>query len=79
MSCLAAGRVGTLIVDGNRHIPGVLHRASGMIESATRFDPRAEDVLDELAEMVLKMDGQVYVLEHEQMPTEMGIAAVFRY
>lgn len=75
----AVGRVGTLIVDANRHIPGVLHRASGMIEQANQFDPRAEDVLDDLAEMVLKMDGQVYVLPHEQMPTDAGLAAMYRY
>lgn len=75
----AVGRVGTLLVDANRYVPGVLHKTSGTIESATSHDPRAEDLLDDLAEMVLKMDGQVYVLEHEQMPTDAGIAAVFRY
>jgi formate dehydrogenase maturation protein FdhE len=75
----AHGRVGTLIVDANRHMPGVLHRDSGMIEQSMQFDPRAEDVLDDLAEMVLQMDGQVYVLPHEQMPTEAGVAAMFRY
>ena len=74
----AVGRIGTLLVDLNKHIPGVLHRASGTIEE-TQFDPRAEDVLDDLAEMVIKMDGQVYVLPHEQMPTEAGLAAVYRY
>jgi hypothetical protein len=75
----ANGRVGTLIVDANRHVPGVLDRASGMVEQANQFDRRTEDVLDDLAEMVLKMDGQVYVLPHEQMPTEAGVAALFRY
>jgi hypothetical protein len=75
----AVGRVGTLIVDANVHIPGVLDRRSGMIEQATKLDPRAEDLLDNLAEMVLKMDGEVYVLPHEQMPTDAGIAAMYRY
>jgi hypothetical protein len=29
--------------------------------------------------MVLKMDGQVYVLSHDQMPTDHGVAAMYRY
>jgi len=75
----ANGRVGTLLVDADQRIPGMLHRATGLIEMPQRHDGRTEDVLDDLAEMVLKMDGQVYVLPHDQMPTERGVAAVYRY
>jgi hypothetical protein len=75
----AMGRVGTLMVDADRRVPGVLHSFSGLIEQARALDPRAEDLLDDLAELVLKKDGQVYVLPHEQMPTDAGVAAVFRY
>ena len=51
----------------------------------TPLDPQpfslnvGDDVLDDLAEMVLKMDGQVYVLSSDQMPTDAGVAAVYRY
>jgi len=38
-----------------------------------------DDVLDDLAEMVLKMDGQVLVLPRENMPTDSGVAAIYRY
>jgi hypothetical protein len=78
----AAGRVGTLLIDEQTKIPGILDRASGTIESIEgRSDAHAhaDDVLDDLAEMVLQMDGQVYVIPHEQMPTDAGVAAVYRY
>jgi hypothetical protein len=75
----AVGRVGTLLVDSDAKIPGILNRASGLIEQAPMSNPRADDVLDDLAEMVLKMDGQVFVIPHTEMPTDQGIAAVYRY
>jgi hypothetical protein len=75
----AVGRVGTLLVDSGAKIPGILNRASGLIEQAPMSNPRADDLLDDLAEMVLKMDGQVIVLPHDQMPNDHGLAAIYRY
>jgi hypothetical protein len=75
----AIGRVGTLLVDSDVKVPGILHRDSGLLEQAAMSDPRADDVLDDLAEMVLKTDGQVFVVPHDQMPTDHGVAAVYRY
>src|SRR4029078_7973041 len=75
----AVGRIGTLMVDQSKHVPGVLHRANGTIDQETQLDPRTQDVLDDFEEIVIKMDGQFFVLPHEQMPTDAGIAAVYRY
>jgi len=75
----ANGRVGTLLVQANQHIPGKLLRHSGLIQPADRNQPAAEDVLDDLAEMVLRADGQVLVLPPENMPTDTGVAAIYRY
>ena len=76
----ALGRVGTLLIDEQATIPGVLHRASGLIESpAGRNDPKATDILDDLAEIVLLKDGQVFVIPHDSMPTDAGLAAMYRY
>jgi hypothetical protein len=75
----AVGRVGTLLVDSDAKLPGILHRDSGLIEQARLSNPRADDILDDLAEMVLRTDGQVFVLPHNQMPTDHGAAAVYRY
>jgi len=73
------GRVDTLLVQADAQIAGHLMRTDGFIEPAKLSDPYADDVLDDLAEMVLKMDGQVLVLPRENMPTDSGVAAIYRY
>ncbi|HSV12701.1 MAG TPA: hypothetical protein VLI90_00475 [Tepidisphaeraceae bacterium] len=75
----ADGRVGTLLVRADAQIPGMLSQNSGFIEQARPEDPRADDVLDDLTELVLKRDGQVLVLPPEAMPTDTGVAAIYRY
>lgn len=75
----ANGRVSALIVAENAHIPGRLDRTSGQIEAADLSEPDVDDVLDDLAEMVLRMDGQVIAVPPEMMPTDAGLAAIYRY
>jgi hypothetical protein len=38
-----------------------------------------DDLLDDMGELVIKMGGQVMVLPAEKMPSETGLAAIFRY
>ncbi|HEX2830637.1 MAG TPA: hypothetical protein VHP37_30140 [Burkholderiales bacterium] len=72
------GRVGTLIVEADRRIPG--HIDGKMPRRAVvRDDPAAGDILDDLAERVLKTGGQVIVAPLGSMPTDTGLAAIFRY
>ena len=75
----AVGRVGTLLVDSSRQVPGRLHRASGQIEAADIRNPNSGDLLEDLAEMVLRADGEVMVLPPEMMPNDTGLAAIYRY
>jgi hypothetical protein len=71
------GRVGTLLVEAERRIPG---SAEGHIPHRTDGDDFGEsDLLDDLAERVLKTGGQVIVAPQGSMPTATGLAAVFRY
>ena len=71
------GRVGTLLIEDNRRIPG--HVEGRMPRRADRDEPAAGDILDDLAERVLKTGGQVIVAPKASMPTDTGFAAVFRY
>ena len=71
------GRVGTLLVEADRRIPG--HVEGRMPRRADRDEPGAGDILDDLAERVLKTGGQVIVVPKGSMPTATGLAAVFRY
>ena len=73
------GRVGTLLVDGSRTIAGRVDLDSGKVNPGDINDPDTDDVLDDLAEMVLKTDGDVLVLPPDMMPSDAGLAAIYRY
>ena len=55
------------------------HVDGRMPRFADRDDPAAGDILDDLAERVLKTGGQVIAAPRASMPTDKGLAAVFRY
>jgi len=98
-----AGRVGILLVEDDRQIPGKIDPATGRIESdgladsTVRWDlrerqrkagqslpgdlsdPEVDDVLDDLAELVLRMKGDVVVVPAERMPSTTGAVAIYRY
>lgn len=74
-----AGRVGTLLVEANRLIPGKLDANSGKIEFGTLDQPGNDDLLDDIAELALARGGDVLVVQSEQMPTTSGIAAIYRF
>jgi len=74
-----AGRVGTLLVEADREIPGRIDCATGQIELGDLSHPAIEDILDDLAETVLRMKGTVVVVPAERMPTTSGVAATYRF
>ncbi len=73
-----SGRVGTLLVEADREIPGHIS-ANGQVEFSDISHPQVDDLLDDLAELVLNKGGQVVVVPSERMPTETGAAAIYRY
>lgn len=75
----AAGRVGTLLIEAERQIAGLLDSNSGSIIPADLDNPRIDDLLDDLGELVTKMGGQVHVLPADRMPGHAGLAATFRH
>jgi hypothetical protein len=76
----STGRVDTLLVSDGKHIAGKLLRHSGLLEPASMSThPHGDDVLDDLAEMVMRADGQVLILPHDAMPSDTGVAAIYRY
>lgn len=73
------GRVDTLFIDADQHIPGRIDHTTGQVKRDDLLDPAVDDVLDDLGEMVLKKQGDVLVLPADKMPTENGVAAIYRY
>lgn len=76
---VVAGRVATLLIDANREVPGRIDAATGDVELDDLADPTIDDVLDDVAVLALKSGAQVVVVPAERMPTETGIAAIYRY
>lgn len=74
----AVGRVGVLLVDADRAVPGSIDMATGTLHPANG-QPCAGDMLDDLAEIGLKTKAMVIVTPSDQMPTQTGLAAIFRY
>lgn len=75
----AAGRVATLLVEADRQVGGRIDPQSGAIEFREIADPETDDLLDDLAEMVLTKAGDVVVVPSERMPARTGAAATYRF
>jgi hypothetical protein len=74
------GRVDTLLVEADRIIAiRVTNLVTGNTQKKELQNPRVDDLLDDLGELVMKMGGQVMVLPQVKMPTTTGLAAIFRY
>ncbi|HLP29437.1 MAG TPA: hypothetical protein VK147_12410 [Candidatus Didemnitutus sp.] len=73
------GRVAALLVEATRQVPGKIDQATGEIIFDDLDQPDINDVLDDLAMIVLRKGGKVLVLPTEHMPTATGAAAVLRY
>lgn len=75
----AMGRVATLLIESERQLPGLLDRDTGRVVRTDLSDPAADDLLDDLADLVLNKGGSVHVVSKDQMPTTSGLAAVLRH
>jgi hypothetical protein len=53
--------------------------ATGAVEPGALSHPETDDLLDDLAEIVLRRQGQVVVVPAERMPSATGLAATYRY
>ena len=76
---IVAGRVATLLVEARRQVPGRVDATTGDLEFDDLEHPDVDDLLDDLGMLALKMGGEVVVVPTERMPTESGIAAIYRY
>ena len=73
------GKVDTLIIEAGRIEPRKINEETGKIEEGDLEDPETNDVLNDLAKMVFRSKGEVVILPKERMPSETGVAAIYRY
>jgi hypothetical protein len=74
-----AGQVRTLLVEADREVPGRIDGATGLTEPADLAEPDVNDLLDDLAEIVLRSKGELVIVPADRMPTSTGVAATYRY
>ena len=74
------GRVQTLLIEDGRRITGHLDRTTGEITGMSLSAvANGQDLLDDVGEIVLAAGGSVYILPKSMMPTDVGVAAIYRY
>jgi Bacterial archaeo-eukaryotic release factor family 3 len=78
-SATVSGRVATLLIEADREIPGRVDSATGNIEFGDLDHPEVDDLLDDVGELASNKGGQTVVVAKEMMPTETGVAAIYRY
>lgn len=85
-----AGRVATLLIEGDRFTPGCFDSVTGgsggtvpapadLPRSRNGLAPREDDLFGTLAETVVLHGGGVVVAGRGQLPGASGVAAIYRY
>jgi hypothetical protein len=75
----ATGRVATALIEADRHIGGRIDRTTGNIEPDELEHPEVDDLLDDLAELVMQQGGEVVIVPAPRMPVQTGAAAIYRF
>jgi hypothetical protein len=75
-----SGRVGTLLIEEGRIIAKRLrNKTTGTFEAMDLTQPKLDDLLDDIGELVNKLGGKVLIIPQNRMPSKTGLAAIFRY
>jgi hypothetical protein len=75
----AAGRISNLLIEADRVVHGRFDPVTGALEFAPVDHPGVDDLLDDLGEHARKTGGEAVIVPAERMPTDSGIAAIYRY
>ncbi len=73
------GRVEVLLVAADEELHGRFGPASASVEPGSAARPDARDLLDDLAEAVLRTRGEVVVVPAERLPGDKLALAIYRY
>lgn len=72
-------RVSTLLIESDRIVTGKLDTKTGQLEMMDSNNSQFENILDDLAMMMYKNNGEIVILPKGRMPSTTGVAAIFRY
>ena len=68
-----------LLIEADRQVPGRLDAVTGETQLTDFGNPDTDDLLDDIGQLVLKNGGQIVVVPRDRMPTQSGIAAIYRF
>jgi len=69
-----------LIIEADRIIASrITNLVTGNVQNKDMRNPKVDDLLDDMSELAMKMGGQATLLPVDQMPSESGVAAIYRY
>ncbi len=75
----AENRINTVLIESDRIIAGKVNRTTGSIEEGDISDPEFGDLLNDIAEIVIRNGGEVIMLPKDRMPSTTGAAATYRF
>ena len=79
LKALLESRVDTLFIEENRIIPGKIDIKTQQIIESDLSNPETDDLLDDMVQHAYLTGSKVFILEKEKMPSDSGVAAIFRY
>lgn len=75
----ASGRVEALLIAQDEQVSGMVDDNSGEVILTAADEPEAGDVIDRLAKLTLRADGELWFIPGERMPEATGAAAIYRF
>lgn len=72
-------RVEMMLIESDKILAGRIDLQTGEIAESDLDHVDTDDLLDDLTEMVFTAGGEVVMLPKDKMPTDRGVAAVYRY
>jgi hypothetical protein len=72
-------KVKTILIEADKIIPGKFDGSTGRLEFENIDNPDYGDVLDNIVKSILRDKGEVVVLPRERMPSDTGLAAIYRF
>lgn len=73
------GRVRVLLVEDGRVVLGRVDPETGAVYVKRPENGSTDDVIDELAEITLRTGGEVVMVPADKMPSDTGVAAIYRF
>ncbi len=72
-------RIKTILVEADVEFPGHLDTDDGTVKYERDDNISYNDLIESIIKLVLKAQGSVVVLPKEKMPTDSGLAAIYRF